>query len=151
MGPQEIIEMLGLTPLPVEGGLVGEHLRDRHASSIYYMLVAPEFSALHRLTRLELFVYHAGAPARMFLLHPDGTVERPVLGMDLVAGQRPQVIVPAGTWQATETLGEWSLLGTVMSPPYTDDCVTFADDTLAAEFPDHAREIRQMSNRVNQD
>ncbi|TCO49824.1 cupin domain-containing protein [Actinocrispum wychmicini] len=144
MGPQEIIEALGLKPLPVEGGLFAEHLQDEHASSIYYMLVAPQFSALHRLTHLELFVHHAGAPARMFLLHPDGTVERPVLGMDLAAGERPQVIVPAGTWQATETLGEWSLLGTVMAPPYAEDGVTFADDTLADRFPDHATEIRRL-------
>jgi predicted cupin superfamily sugar epimerase len=144
MGPHDIIDALGLKQLPVEGGLYAENLQDEHASAIYYLLVAPEFSALHRLSRLEVFVYHAGAPARMLLLHPDGRVERPVLGMDLAGGQRPQVVVPAGTWQATETLGEWSLLGTVMAPPYTDDCVTFADETVVTRFPEWATEVRRL-------
>jgi predicted cupin superfamily sugar epimerase len=145
MGTEEIIRALGLRPLPVEGGLFAENVQDEHASSIYYLLLAHQFSALHRLTRMEIFVHHAGAPARMFLLHPDGLVRRPVLGMDLKAGQRPQVVVPAGTWQATETLGEWTLMGTVVSPPYTDDCVTFADEELALKYPDHAEDIRRLS------
>jgi predicted cupin superfamily sugar epimerase len=145
MGPEEIIETLGLRPLPVEGGLYAENLKDPNASAIYYLLVAPQFSALHKLTHLEIFSYHAGAPARMLLLHPDGTATRPVLGMDLAAGQRPQVTVPAGTWQATETLGEWTLLGTVMSPPYTGDSVTFADASLAAAHPGIADDIRRLA------
>ncbi|GAB3879439.1 cupin domain-containing protein [Kibdelosporangium lantanae] len=145
MGPTDIITTLGLTPLPVEGGLYGQMLLSEHATAIYYLLSAPEFSALHKLTHVEVFAYHAGAPARMLLLHPDGRVERPVLGMDLAAGQRPQVVVPAGTWQATETLGEWSLLGTFMAPPYTDDCVTFADESVATRFPELAEEVRRLS------
>lgn len=146
MNPEEIIEALGLQPLPVEGGLYKENLqKNPHASAIYYMLVAPDISRLHRLTHLEIFAYHAGAPARILLLHADGRVERPVLGMDLAAGERPQVTVPAGTWQATETLGEWSLLGTFMSPPYSDDSVTFADSTLAGDYPAAAEEIRRLA------
>ncbi|MET0133498.1 MAG: cupin domain-containing protein [Kibdelosporangium sp.] len=145
MTPDEIVRTLALKPLPVEGGLYAENLQNENASAIYYLLVAPDFSRLHRLTRLEIFSYHAGAPARMLLLHPDGRIERPVLGTDLAAGERPQVIVPADTWQATETLGEWSLLGTVMSPPYTDDCVTFADDSLAGAHPAAAADIRRFT------
>lgn len=146
MNADEIIEALGLQPLPVEGGLYKENLQQNpHASAIYYMLVAPAVSRLHKLTHLEIFAYHAGAAARMLLLHPDGRIERPVLGMDLAAGERPQVLVPAGTWQATETLGEWTLLGTFMSPPYSDDSVTFADDTLAAGYPAAAADIRRLS------
>ncbi|MEV4312160.1 cupin domain-containing protein [Actinocrispum sp. NPDC049592] len=147
MGPDEIIASLGLLPLPTEGGLYAENLKDPYASAIYYMLVAPQFSALHKLTHLEVFSYHAGSPARMLLISPDGAVSRPVLGMDLAAGQRPQVVVPAGTWQATETLGPWTLLGTFMSPPYTDDCVTFADPSLAAAHPNFGDEIHRLLPR----
>jgi predicted cupin superfamily sugar epimerase len=109
-------------------------------------LVAPDFSRLHRLDRIEIFTYHAGAAARMLLLHPDGTVTRPVLGIDLAAGERPQVVVPAGVWQTTVTLGEWSLLGTIVVPPYTDESVEFGDaGTLTAQFPSAATEIREMT------
>lgn len=84
----------------------------------------------------------------MLLLHPDGTVTRPVLGTDVAAGHRPQVVVPARTWQATVPLGPWSLLGTVVVPPYTGDCVEFADPAvLAARFPDAAGELAALAGR----
>jgi predicted cupin superfamily sugar epimerase len=143
--PAEIAELLGLQPLPIEGGLFTQSWRDEDVSSIYYLLVAPDFSALHRLDRVEIFTYHAGSAARMLLLHPDGTVTRPVLGTDLAAGERPQVVVPAGVWQTTLTLGEWSLLGTVVVPPYTDESVEFGDAAqLTTAFPDLADELRAV-------
>jgi len=144
--PEEITAQLGLQPLPIEGGLFTQSWRDEDVSAIYYLLVAPDFSRLHRLDRVEIFTYHAGTAARMLLLHPDGTVTRPVLGIDLAAGQRPQVVVPAGVWQTTVTLGEWSLLGTIVVPPYTDESVEFGDaETLTAKFPSAATEIREMT------
>ncbi|MET0233217.1 MAG: cupin domain-containing protein [Kibdelosporangium sp.] len=147
MRPDEIIKALGLAPLPAEGGLYKENLNgDPNASAIYYMLVAPQFSRLHKLRHLEIFAYHAGAAARMLLLRPDGGVERPVLGMDLVNGERPQVIVPAGTWQATETTGAWSLLGTMMSPPYSEDSIVFAEaDSLVGDYPAAAEDISRLA------
>lgn len=143
--PDTIVSTLGLQPLPVEGGHWAQTWRDANGTAIYYLLRAPAFSALHRLAHPEIFSFHAGAPARMLLLHPDGSVTRPVLGIDLAAGQRPQVPVPAGVWQATETTGTWTLLGTFMAPPYTDACITFADTTLAAEYPSAAPDIRRLT------
>ncbi|HEY8372175.1 MAG TPA: cupin domain-containing protein [Pseudonocardiaceae bacterium] len=148
MDPERIVTELGLQPLPVEGGLWAQTWRDTHGSAIYYLLVAPDFSGLHRLAHPEVFAYHAGAPARMLLLYPDGRIEEPVLGPDLTAGQRPQVAVPAGVWQATEPLGTWSLLGTFMAPPYTDDVVEFACAAdLVPRYPDHAERIRRLCRR----
>ena len=145
--PDGIVAALGLEPLPVEGGHWAQTWRDANGTGIYYLLTAPEFSALHRLTHPEIYSFHAGAPARMLLLHPDGSVTRPVLGIDLDAGQRPQVAVPAGVWQATETTGDWTLLGTFMAPPYTDDCVSFADGSLAASHPAAAEDIRRLTRQ----
>lgn len=133
---------LGLGPLPVEGGLWAQSHRGADCSAIYYLLRAPAYSALHRLDRTEVFAFHDGATARMLLLYPDGTVERPRLGV--AEGASPQVVVPALTWQATETLGEYSLLGTVVVPPYTDECVEFADAELVGRYPDAANDIRRL-------
>lgn len=130
--PQEIMSVLDLEPLPIEGGLFTQSWRNETCSAIYYLLAAPEFSAVHRLDRIEIFAYHAGAPARM-LLADGSTVSEHVLGPDLAAGHRPQVVVPPGVWQAAETLGEWTLMGTVVVPPYTDGCVEFA---AAADMPE---------------
>ncbi|WP_433271764.1 cupin domain-containing protein [Actinosynnema sp. CS-041913] len=145
MTPDEAVELLGLAELPVEGGHFGQSWRSVEASAIYYLLRAPEFSGLHRLTNLEIYAYHAGAPLRMLLLRPDGTVEEPVVGLDLAAGQRPQIAVEPGVWQASEPAGDWSLVGTVVVPPYTDDVVTFAKAAdLEPVYPTHAERIRRF-------
>ncbi|GLW91054.1 cupin domain-containing protein [Actinokineospora globicatena] len=126
---------LGLSPLPVEGGRWARSWADESFSAIYYLLEHPEFSAWHRLDRAELYVHHAGAPVTTHLVGPGG-YRAHRLGSDVAAGQRPQLLVPAGTWQASETTTEtksWSLVGTVVIPPYTDDSVEFAtrDDVPA--------------------
>lgn len=141
-----IVSTLGLRPLPVEGGHWAQTWRDEQGTAIYYLIATPEFSGLHKLDHPEVFSYHAGAPARMLLLHPDGRVERPVLGIDFAAGQRPQVAVPPGVWQATESDGPWTLLGTFMAPPYTDDVIEFAKaDELASTYPQCADDIKRLS------
>ncbi|MEU4248373.1 cupin domain-containing protein [Amycolatopsis sp. NPDC026612] len=143
--PSDFVTHLGLQPLPVEGGRWAQSWRSETGSAIYYLLVAPEFSAPHRLDRVEVYAHHAGAAAAVLLLHPDGSVERPVLGTDVAAGERPQVVVPAGTWQATVTRGAWSLLGTVVVPPYTDGCVEFAAaEDLASRYPEAAADLRKF-------
>jgi uncharacterized protein len=38
--------------------------------------------------------------------------------MDLAAGARPQVAVPAAAWQAAESLGAWSLVGCTVAPGF---------------------------------
>jgi predicted cupin superfamily sugar epimerase len=142
--PQEIASTLGLAPLPIEGGLWAQSWRSEECSAIYYLLAAPEFSAVHRLDRVEIFTYHAGAPTRMWLL-ADGELRTAVLGPDLAAGQRPQVAVPPGTWQAARTLGAWTLMGCVVAPPYTDNCVEFGVAAeLAADYPAHVEEISAL-------
>lgn len=118
MDADEVVVTLGLDALPAEGGRFRRTWADAHSSAIYFLLTAPEVSALHRLDGPEVYHFYAGAPVRLLLLHPGGMVTEPVLGPDLAAGQRPQVVVEAGVWQACEPLGPWALLGTTMAPPF---------------------------------
>jgi predicted cupin superfamily sugar epimerase len=115
---ERVAALLGLEPLPGEGGLFRRTHVDAHSSAIYYLLLAPDFSAMHRLSATETYHWYAGAPLRMLLLGADGRVGEPVLGPDLGAGQRPQVVVPAGAWQGSSPAGEWSLVGTTTAPPF---------------------------------
>lgn len=115
---ERVAALLGLEPLPYEGGLFRRTHVDQHVSVIYYLLLAPEFSALHLLGSTETYHWYAGSPLRLLLLHPGGTVDEPVLGLDLAAGQRPQVVVPGGTWQGSSPDGAWSLVGTTTAPPF---------------------------------
>jgi predicted cupin superfamily sugar epimerase len=115
---QEVAELLGLEPLPGEGGMFRRTHIDAHSSAIYYLLVTPDFSALHTLTATETYHWYAGSPVRLLLLGPGGGVDEPVLGPDLAAGERPQIVVPAGTWQGSTSAGKWTLVGTTTAPPF---------------------------------
>ena len=41
-----------------------------------------------------------------------------MLGADVMVGQRPQAIVPAGAWQAAESTGDWTLVGCTVAPGF---------------------------------
>jgi uncharacterized protein len=119
---ERVAGLLGLQPLPEEGGLYRQTFADAHSSAIYFLLLAPDFSALHRLAATETYHWYAGSPLRLLLLHGDGEgggrVEEPTLGPGFDAGQRPQIVVPAETWQGSSPAGAWSLVGTTMAPPF---------------------------------
>lgn len=144
--PERVAALLGLEPLPHEGGRFRRTFADAHSSAILYLLVAPEFSALHRLTATEVYHWHAGSPLRLLLLHPGGRVEEPVLGPDVADGQRPQLAVPAGVWQGSSPEGAWALVGTTVAPPFGWEMFTLGDrDDLTAAHPGAAARIRALT------
>ena len=146
MEPAAIVDALGLEPLPHEGGMFVQTLVDENTTAIYYLLEPPAVSAMHRLSSTEVFHFYAGAPARMLLLRPDGSVDEPLLGADLAAGERPQVIVPAGTWQGTSSLGDWTLLGTTMAPGFTWEGFELGDRAeLAGRWPAARARIEELT------
>ena len=144
----EIIRLLGLEPLPGEGGYFRETYRDERSTAILYLLEAPDFSALHRLSGPELYHWYAGAPLAFLLLHPGGVVRSPILGPDLAAGQAPQLAVPAGVWQGSRPLGPdgaWSLVGTTMAPPFDPAGFELGRvEALSAGWPSAAERIRSL-------
>jgi predicted cupin superfamily sugar epimerase len=56
----------------------------------------------------------------MLQLFPGGEGRVVVMGTDLAAGMRPQVVVPGGVWQGTCMMagGKLALLGTTVSPGF---------------------------------
>jgi uncharacterized protein len=125
LSAQEVIARLGLTRHP-EGGWFRETFRDpapageRGASTaIYFLLPRGERSAWHRVRdAVELWHHYAGAPLVLSLSADGRAVETLRLGADLAAGERPQAVVPAGVWQAAESLGEWTLVGCTVAPAF---------------------------------
>src|SRR5207248_1406503 len=105
-------------------------------------------SALHRLATDEVFHFYLGGPVRMLQLDPDGDGRELLLGRDLAAGQRPQVVVPRGVWQGSllEPGVDFALLGCTVAPGFD-----FADyegasrAALTARYPDYADLIRRLT------
>lgn len=124
MSAAEIIRALDLKPHP-EGGHYRETFRHvppqggRGAmTAIYYLLQQGEVSAWHRVDAAEIWHFYAGAPLALSL-SADGKQKQTVtLGTDIAAGERPQVLVPAGHWQSARTRGAWTLMGCTVGPAF---------------------------------
>ena len=120
----DIIEKLGLVPHP-EGGHYRETWRASapegerpSGTAIYYLLREGEVSHWHRVDAVEIWHWHAGSALELSLSGDGVDVERHMLGNDLAAGERPQLIVPADCWQSARSMGEWSLVGCTVSPGF---------------------------------
>lgn len=124
---EDVIATLGLTP-HTEGGWYAETFRDDagsargHSTAIYYLLAAGQRSHWHRLRdAVEVWHFYAGDALRL-TMSADGQDSREyVLGPDLAAGERPQLVVPRGWWQMAEPLGDWGLVGCTVAPGFLFD------------------------------
>ena len=114
----DVIELLGLEPHP-EGGWYRETWREPATTAIYYLLKAGERSNWHRVDATEIWHFHAGDPMGLATSADGRQATHHVLGADLAAGQRPQLTVPAGVWQAARPRGAWSLVGCTVAPAFT--------------------------------
>jgi predicted cupin superfamily sugar epimerase len=165
MDIEELKRLLGLKPLPVEGGFYAESYRSTEnvprrclperyagdrvlATAIYFLLTSETFSAMHRLASDEIYHFYLGDPVEALLLREDGSGEVVTIGADLDRGMRPQLVVPRGTWQGSRLRpgGTFALLGTTMSPGFE-----FADfelakrDFLLAKYPHVSKMIRNLT------
>jgi predicted cupin superfamily sugar epimerase len=119
-----VIAKLGLVPHP-EGGHYRETWRADAATgrrptgtAILYLLSAAERSAWHRVDATELWLFHAGDALELSIGDGDDPPAQRILGTEVVEGQTPQAIVPAGAWQSARTLGSWTLVSCVVSPGF---------------------------------
>jgi uncharacterized protein len=163
---EQVIELLRLEPLPIEGGyyrvtyladetLDAATLPERYGGpratggAIYYLLHGDAFSALHRLLTDEVYHFYLGQPVEMLLLYPDGHDEVVRLGTALAAGERVQMVVPRGAWQGSHLANGsdgFALLGTTMAPAYDQADFQLGDRAaLIAAYPQRAELIRALT------
>ena len=155
--------MLGLVPHPREGGWyvrtyeaaemvsLGRYEGARRTgTAIYYLLERGTFSEMHRLKSDEVFHFYMGDAVEMLQLRTGGHGERVVIGTDLAAGERPQVVVERGVWQGSRLAGggSWALLGCSVSPGFEfEDYEDASAEELVARWPGEAEMIRRLTNR----
>lgn len=128
-----IIAELGLKPHP-EGGWYAETFRDApdggrgSSTAIYFLLEQGDVSRWHRVRdAAEVWHYHAGAPLALTLCADIGETHVAIrLGPDVLAGERPQGVVPVGWWQTAESLGAWTLVGCTVAPGFSFDAFELA-------------------------
>ena len=153
----EVAALFKLEPLAEEGGYFRRSAESslilpvsgRRAYSTIYSLLTPEgFSALHRLKTDEIWCFHAGDAVESLRLSPDGRGEWVRLGLNPAAGEYPQNIVPAATWQATRLLpgGRWALMSCIVAPEFVwEDFELGERVTLMAAYPDFVGGISALT------
>lgn len=141
MNATEVIQALNLEPLSIEGGHFREIYRSASrtaagqscGTSIYYLLRSGERSCWHRVASDEIWLYHAGSAAVQQIIHPDGRLEEVRIGADLLRGEVPQSLIPAGCWQSAVLADDadpeaWGLFGAVVFPAFEYSDFTAATD-----------------------
>lgn len=131
------IDALGLEVLPGESGwyttihrseVTVDHDGDAVAasSSIYYLLDERRpINLWHWLASDDVHVLIDGGPVEYVIVPASGPAERHALGLDVAAGQRPVVPVPAGSYKALRLLDPtgYALMATVVTPAWTPERV----------------------------
>jgi predicted cupin superfamily sugar epimerase len=125
-----IVELLGLKPHGTCGFMGETYVSDlqipaaalpadyqggRPLGGVFYFLVTPQAPVrLHRIRSDQMYHHYLGDPLEVLLLRPGGEGEVRVVGADLAAGMRPQLLIPGGTFHAGRVRAGvgYALLGT---------------------------------------
>ncbi|POF62686.1 cupin [Novacetimonas maltaceti] len=115
---------LSLAPHP-EGGSYREIWREGRAdggrgsvSTIEFLLAEGERSHWHRVDAAEIWCWQAGGPLRLRIA-VEGQAEQAItIGPRPGRGEVLQAVVPAGAWQAAESMGAWSLVACIVAPAF---------------------------------
>lgn len=165
---EELIQLLELEPLVGEGGLFRNtyispltmnsaslpsryhhcHLPRPLGTAIYYLLTPNAFSHIHKLASDEIYHFYLGDPVELLELEQFGKGRVTLLGQDLAQGMKVQHCVPHGTWQGLRLKpgGRYGLLGTTMSPGYTQEDYEISDpQTLLTHWPAHREMILSLT------
>ncbi len=166
MNANEIIEKLGLKPLPEEGGFYKETFRDQgmipnselphldgehtYSTCIYYLITPEEFSGLHAVKSTEIFHFYAGDPVEMVQITESGNLTKKILSSNIESGHEPQVIVTPNVWQGTKLIGDgkWALLGCTVAPGFEfSDFLGGTFTELIKVFPNHKNVIKEFTHQ----
>lgn len=128
-----LIAALALAPHP-EGGFYRETWvaggEGRPAGTcIYFLLRGSDTNRWHKVDAAEIWHFYVGAPLVLSMSETDtGPARDHVLGSDIAAGQRPQLIVPPDHWQMARSTGDFTLVGCTVSPGFLFERFTLASD-----------------------
>jgi predicted cupin superfamily sugar epimerase len=155
---EQLIEHWQLTTMPTENVQFCQTYVDPRTgqdgkplcSAIIALLVddPTAFSDMHRLPTDELWHFYIGDPIELLLLYSDGSDELVILGQDVLAGQRIQTVVPAGTYMGARLRpgGDYGVYGNTMAPGFVLSDFESADaEKLIARWPHRAGLIRGMT------
>lgn len=112
---------VSIPPAALPDGYTGP----RSAGTAILFLLAQQ-SAWHTVRSAELWLYHRGSPLLLEVGDEMDDTTTHLLGSDIAAGERPQVLVPPGHWQRARPRDDEPTLVSCIVVPGFD----FTDFTL---------------------
>ncbi len=111
------------------------------STSIYFLLEKGDFSAFHRIKSDEVWHFYDGAPISIYVIDNEGALTIHKLGLSPDKGITPQLTIPANHWFASESTGNFSLVGCTVAPGFDFIDFEMADrNSLINLYTEH-REI----------
>jgi predicted cupin superfamily sugar epimerase len=133
------------------GGLPAPFEAGRPMGSALYFMVTPQAPVrLHRIRNDQLYHYYLGDPIEVLLLRGEG--EHVIVGPDLRAGHRVQLLIPGNTFHTARIIGQkrWFLGASTEWPGVIPADVELGKpDVLTAEFPKVAGDIRNYPQPID--
>lgn len=150
---------IGMTPHP-EGGWYKETYRATGAfepqgfdggrsfcTAIYFLLTSDVFSAFHRIRSDEVWHFYAGDGFTVHEIAADGVYTAHRLGSDPDQGESFQLVIPAGSWFASEVTpgGAYGLVGCTVAPGFDfRDFEMAKREALLSQFQEHSEMITRL-------
>ena len=120
---------------------------NRHiCTSIYFLLEAGQFSALHRIASDEVWHFYAGDALIVYELEKDGSLVEHRLGSFPEKEEAFQCVVKAGHWFGAKVApgGSYALVGCTVSPGFDFLEFELADRGELTRLYPHQRELIKM-------
>ncbi|TAH24729.1 MAG: cupin domain-containing protein [Cytophagales bacterium] len=153
------IEALQLQPHP-EGGFFKEVYRSEEAippvglperylsprnmsTSIYFLLRSEDISAFHRIKSDEIWFYHAGSSADIYIIE-DRKLRLEKIGMNRKRGDQLQILLPKNSWFGSKVTDKDSfiLVSCTVAPGFDfEDFELATRKELLIEYPEFEAEI----------
>lgn len=162
--PEEICRLLELQPHPTCGFVRVSYVDDHRletgtlpppldaarslSSALYFLVTLSAPVRLHRIRSAQLYHHYLGDALEVLQLHADGSTERSVVGADLRAGERPQLLIPGDTFHTARLRdgGRWFLGASTEWPGVEPADVEPGDlEALCASHADVADELRAIA------
>ncbi len=127
-------------------GFPGNH---KLATSIYFLLEGTDVSKLHRLRSDELWYHHQGGGLEILVITPEHELKWFYLGADYDAGERLQVIIPAGSifGSRIKDTDTYALMGCMVAPGFDfEDFEMPSRKELLLKYPEFEEEITAFTN-----
>lgn len=119
------------------------------ATSIYFLLEWPEFSAFHRIKSDELWHFYEGSSIEVYWFSHSGELTTLRLGRDAESGEVLQGVVPANVWFASKPVipGSFALVGCTVSPGFDfNDFELASRSDLLRLYPNHKELITNLTH-----